>query len=272
MKKLLLTIVGVCAMGAHSQATLTFYEGFNYATGADLATQSASAWANVNSGDNVPVVSGSLNVSGLQASTGNSVTFDGAGIDEQRSFTAIASGSVWYSMAFQITSLGTLNTTGGYFAGLASGTTNFSSTLWSRNDGAGGFNIGLANNTTAANVNWAVGSLSLNTTYYIVANFDVDNDTAAYWLNPSSANFAAGSAPIATASGLTGTVRASLDRFFLRQDSTTATPFVQVDEIRVGTTWADVTPVGVPEPSTYMMLLGGALMMVLVVRRKQATI
>jgi len=90
-------------------------------------------------------------------------------------------------------------------------------------------------------------------------NFNVDTDTASFWINPSSTDFALGAAPTATFSGLTGSTRTSLDRFFLRQDSTTLTPSLQIDELRVGTTWADVTPV--PEPSTILAVASGGLLL-----------
>ena len=40
----------------------------------------------------------------------------------------------------------------------------------------------------------------------------------------------------------TGTDLLNASTFFLRQDSATETPTVQVDELRIGTAWADVVP------------------------------
>jgi len=262
MKKLLGIIAVAMLMVVGAQAQVVFYESFNFTT-TDLGTQ--SGWTNVNSGDTVGTVSGNLSVSGLAASTGNRVAFDAAGIDPHRTYTAINSGTVWFSFAFQVSGLGSLNATGGYFAGLGANTSLFSSTIWTRSDGAG-FDIGVSNNTAVPGTNWTAGTTAINTTQFVVGNFDLAADTSAFWINPSSSDFGTVSAPTATFSGLSGTTRTTLDRFFIRQDGTTATPFVQLDELRVGQDWASVTPI--PEPSTYA-LLGLGLGALWFLRRKK---
>jgi len=252
MKKIL-TIISLAAVTlAGAQAQIIFYEPFNFTT-TNLGTQ--SGWTNVNTGDTIGTVAGNLAVSGLASPIGNRVAFDAAGIDSQRTYTAINSGTVWFSFAFQVTALGSLNATGGYFAGLGANSTDFSSTIWTRSDGVG-FDIGVSNNTTAPGTNWTTGTTAINTTQFVVGNFNLAADTSAFWINPSSSAFGTLSAPTATFSGLAGTTRTTLDRFFIRQDGATATPFVQLDELRVGQDWASVTPI--PEPSTFAAIaLGG---------------
>ena len=266
MKKIL-TIIGLAAVTlAGAQAQIIFYEPFNFTT-TDLGTQ--PGWTNVNTGDTIGTVAGNLAVSGLASPIGNRVAFDAAGIDSQRTYTAITTGTVWFSFAFQVTALGSLNATGGYFAGLGANASDFSSTIWTRSDGVG-FDIGVSNNTAVPGVNWTAGTTAINTTQFVVGNFDLAADTSAFWINPSSSAFGTLSAPTATFSGLAGTTRTTLDRFFIRQDETTATPFVQLDELRVGQNWASVTPV--PEPTTSLLIgLGSAFMLWNLRRRRSIT-
>jgi hypothetical protein len=249
-----------------SQAAEILYDGFDYAEGSNLGGQ--GGWANVNTGDEVIVGGSSLSVAGLKASTGRSVSFSEGGTDPQRTYTAVNSGSVFYSFAMQVTALGSLDmTTGGYFIGLGSSSTNFSSTVWTRATAGGGFNIGFQNNTATTGIQWS-GEFALNATLFIVGSFNIDTDVADLWINPSSNTFGAISAPSVTFSVAAGTTRTSLDRIFLRQDSTTETPSLIVDELRVGTSWADVTPSSVPEASSFAFVAGLAGVCAVGLRRR----
>jgi hypothetical protein len=64
------------------------------------------------------------------------------------------------------------------------------------------------------------------------------------WVNPSATDFGAATEPTAhLTSSTTGNLDLEIvDRFYLRQDTELITPFIEVDEIRVGLSWADVTP------------------------------
>ena len=61
------------------------------------------------------------------------------------------------------------------------------------------------------------------------------------WINPNSSDFE-GSAPAVTISAVDASPAASLDQFAFRQDSSSETGFIEADELRLGTSWADVTP------------------------------
>ena len=63
------------------------------------------------------------------------------------------------------------------------------------------------------------------------------------WINPSDTDFEAGSAPTPDFTE-TDSSPATIDRILLRQDSTGETPNMILDELRIGTNWASVTPVG----------------------------
>lgn len=262
--RLLLLASALLGAAASSQGQI-FYDGFDYTDGSNLGGQ--GTWVNVASGDEVVVGGSSLSVPGLQAPTGRSVSFSGGGFDPHNVFTPVTSGTIYFSFAMQVTGLGSLDQViGGYFAGFGANSTNFSTTVWTRATAGGGFNIGLQNSTSTTGIQWS-DEYALNATLFIVGSFNIDTDVASLWVNPSSTSFGAVEAPSVTFSAAAGTTRTSLDRFFLRQDSASETPDMIVDEIRVGTSWASVTPV--PEPSSFAAFAGLAALGGAALRRRR---
>ena len=222
-------------------------EPFNYSINNDLTLQSGGVWVTINSGDTINVSSGNLSYGPLVASSGNSVSYGGAGKDYYTTFTSQTSGTVYYSFLLNIATLGTLNiTTGGYTIGLIDGTINsFVARCFLRASGAN-YNIGINAGSTAGNLAWATNTLTVGTTYLVVVSHQLvagaSNDVSKVWINPAIG----GAEPAfnATSTNLTGGDLASIQRIFLRQDNTTNTPSaLTIDEIRVGTTWSSVTPV-----------------------------
>jgi hypothetical protein len=234
----LLAGVGVC------RAALILQDPFNYSSGSNLGGQ--GGWINGYSGDEVNVVSGNLSVSGLVPSTGNMIGYGGEGMDPYRTF-ASQSATTYYSVAFEVTSLGSLNTSGGFVLSLASGT-SYAASLWLKSDGSGGFIIGISKKSDSTVV-WSSSSYSVNSTIFVVGcyvfNSGTDDDLANLWINPNSSSFSAGTEPSATLSTTTsGNDSGNLTRFYFRQDDSTHTPGTIIfDELRVGSSWADVTPV-----------------------------
>lgn len=246
------TIIAVLLnVAAFGQAALPHLDPINYTVGISL--QSQSGWTTLNSGDDLLITSGSLSYSGLAASTGNKVTFDGAGIDAAKLFTQQTSGTVYYSFLLNVSSLGSLATTGGYLTGLNEGTTtNFGATVWTRKNGSG-YDIGINPRTTAGNTVWTSSAQTVGTTVLVVISYQIvsgaANDVVKLWINPTPG----GTEPAATLSATnTGTDLLNLNRILIRQDAAATTPFVEMDELRIGTTWASVTPAGVSCAATTM--------------------
>jgi hypothetical protein len=243
MKKTLLILLVTVGFGywGWGQVTLPHLDPINYTVGQGLQTQ--AGWTTLNTGDNLLIASGSLSYSGIETPTYNKVTFDGAGIDAAKLFTQQTTGTVYYSFLLDITALGSLGTTGGYFTGFTEGTgTTFGATVWSRSDGAG-FDLGINPRTTAANTVWSAGTTSLNTTLFIVISYEIvsgtTNDIVKMWINPTPGS----SEPSPTLTATNTLVDlANVNRILIRQDNVTNTPFIEMDELRIGTTWADVTP------------------------------
>ena len=238
-------------------ATVLFEDGFNYAVGGLNATDvsptgtSGNAWSSGSS--RITVVSGNLTYNNLQDLGGNSIQdiWNGSAGSVVNTYTAQTSGNVYYS--FLLNCAAAPSTTI-YLTSLNPGTgaPNGSADALQIDVGpnAGGFQVGLR--TAGASVTLAPTVLSLNTTYLVVAEFSFGGTgTASLFLNP----VVGGSQPTAdvTLTG-NGTVTSIADLGFKAQSSTTATGTFLVDDTRVGTTWADVTPIAaVPEPSTFAM-------------------
>ncbi|HEY1786550.1 MAG TPA: PEP-CTERM sorting domain-containing protein, partial [Verrucomicrobiae bacterium] len=96
--------------------------------------------------------------------------------------------------------------------------------------------------------------LSLNTTYLVVAEYTFGasgSSSAALYLDPTPG----GSQPSAaiTLAG-NGTVTDIDDVGFKAQTSGTTGTFL-VDNVLIGNSWEDVTPLAVPEPGTFSLAL-----------------
>ena len=132
------------------------------------------------------------------------------------------------------------------------------------------YNLGIRSSTTANNTTFFDSTdYAPNTTLLVVTRF-TEGATAGtgglseLWINPSSVSFGAVSAPAADGSsaGTYSSAGANDHTNSLLIGAGIAPGsnpnVVTVDEIRVGTTWADVTPTAVPEASAFLTIgLGG---------------
>jgi hypothetical protein len=140
------------------------------------------------------------------------------------------------------------------------------------------FNLGIRGSTTAANTTFWSGDLNPATTYLVVGRFTEgatpgSGGVSDLWINPSSATFGAASAPSPDGStngtySSSGTADHTNSILIGAGIAAGSNPNeTDIDEIRVGTTWADVTSV-TPEPGAISLMLLGAGAMV--ARRKRA--
>lgn len=251
-KSVMLGILVVMALCSKASFAQPFAEPFNYTPDATngLSAQSAGLWVRINTGDSILVTSGNLSYPGLTTSSGNMISYAGAGADYYRPFTNQTTGTVYASFLLNVSSITGITTTGGYTFGYMenNSTSNFGATVWIRNNANAGttqYNIGVNPRTTAANTAWATNVLELNTTYLVVISYQIvagaTNDIVKMWVNPTSFG---GTEPTADASGTnTGTdLTTGVQRFFCRQDAAGTTPALSMDELRVATSWAEVTP------------------------------
>jgi hypothetical protein len=112
--------------------------------------------------------------------------------------------------------------------------------------------------------------LTAGTTVFVVASYTfvagANNDEARMWINPNVNTFGDALPPTETLFSAPGVGIAdtfvSLVSFNLRNVNTVGAPTLQFDELRVGTTWADVTTVPIPEPAATALVGFGLLMAV----------
>lgn len=245
-------LLGVASLCSSSSAAELFSDSFAYDPGTALGGQGGWILASGTSGT---IESGNLSVTGGQPSSGNQLTWGNATMSLRHPITGTASDSLYYSFALRVDDLGTFASVG-TLAGLALGeTTTFPSKVNIRTT-AGGFNLGTSKGGGVTFGGWDDRVFTPGETIFVVGRytFNIDSatdDTTSLWLNPDPSTFGAGSAPAPDLSfGAGGNDPAApIDRFFFRSGGTTSSPVKQVaDELRVGTTWSDVT--AVPEPST----------------------
>lgn len=248
MKKLF-TVLGVIAITSLVNAQL-FYEPFSY-TGSVTGQNGWTTHSGATPGQ-VTAAVGNLSYTGLATSTGNSISTSSSSTEDiNKSFTAQSSGVVYYSalVSAQNTTATTANTaTGDYFLHFgtySTGTTPALSLFQGRvyvkkGVGTDTVNFGILNNSggTAAPT-YSTTDFPINQTVFLVVKYDITNNTASLFINATP-----GSAEPTTASATnsTGTTAApaAVDYFCIRQGTSTGN--FQIDEIRVGTTFAEVTP------------------------------
>jgi hypothetical protein len=233
------------------------YDGFNYTVGANLAGQqnpiNFQKWV-LASGTSATIESGNLSYPGLLASTGNRITWTSASMNERLPIGTNVSGSLFFSFLLRIDDMGPISGIAETIAGFgadASSTTFSSKINISSNDfqvyqlglykGGGTGTGAIATNLFTTNqVVLVVGSYTFNSG----ANND---DTCNMWLNPDPSTFGSDTPPTPTVGPIgvaAGTDIAQISTFFFRA---TTRPLKKVaDELRLGYTWADVTPPAIP--------------------------
>jgi len=268
----LLTAWVALLCGQAVQAAVLFYDGFDYSANERLGESSSSAmWSNHK--DPFTIVSGSLQYPGLKTSTGNRVNIQTAApnLDSVRtldgSWPSQSNGVLYVSFILRLHSIaGIRGTKEGTSLVTVSDTFNNTELLGInlRNDGAirlGVVKYSSGNNTSVSSSDFFASGQGANllvdgsTTYLIVAKYQwvkgASNDVVTLWVNPTTlgTDEDAGN-KISTSAGEDGTRSAA--RLTLCRGSN-----VNIDELRIGQSWADVTPT--IEPSQKWKVVIGVL-------------
>ncbi|MGA2822501.1 MAG: PKD domain-containing protein [Bacteroidales bacterium] len=255
---LVVLLIGINKIG---QSQIVLYEDFNYTPptyigGNGNAGSYSNNWTthSVTSGQTttIDVVNGNLSYTGLFPPNGYKVSMYGnnnlTSRDVNRAITY--SGNVLYfSVLLKLVDNSDLTTTGDYFMHFGA-TAGAAVTIFGARLGAKSVNSGanfrfMIENTSGGTPTFTEFAQDLNfgTTYLVVAKYDKSTSptTASLWVNPSSLG---GSEPSGSVTNNSGTgAFATFASICLRNNATT--PKVEIDEIRIGPTWADVTPLGV---------------------------
>ena len=289
-----IVLSGAALAANKASATLILQDGFDYTTPGNLAGNTNpyenQVWGNTGTGAGPSVISGNLtypvtnppsqltgpnsidvvnNAAAPRIALGNpTVAYSDANTPNT---------TLYYSaMMNVISTTGLLTTTGG---GFVAGFNNLTGTqagvlsagaaaLLIRKDTAAStsYHLGIAQNatTTAQRVYDNTTSYTQGQTLFIVAAYNIGStagdDTADFWV------YTGGSVPLTPGSatihgpygGEISTTVDSLSSFFFRDSGGGTGTEIQFDDLRVGTSWADVTADQVPEPASLCVLgLGG---------------
>ena len=231
-----------------SSGSVAIYDPFPYQPGTVLAGQ--GGWIVTSTAANGAIESGNLDVPGLAPSVGNRYTWTNSS-SVRLPVGSNTNGAIYASFAFRLDNPST-STGNETFAGFSSGTAStFPLKFNVVGDGAGNYQIGIykSGGTTAGAL--ATNVFTSASTVFVVGRYTFNSgtadDTCDLWINPDPATFGAASPPAASVGGIGNgaTDGAVLDYFFWRWSS--GYPKRTSDELRVGYSWADVTPPAAPK-------------------------
>lgn len=227
------TITGSCTISKTILATsckpintLPYKEPFNYNIGQALSAQ--QAWSSLNTGDDILVTSGNLNYSGIN-STGNSVSFAGAGAESRTPFTSTNSGTIYTSLLISCTDLSAITTdlTNSYIALYTDDTASSTTArLWIRKNGSQ-YQFGLGSGGSADT--WSSNLYNVGTTQYLILGYDFNTGSTVLYENQANPT-------TPTISVINTTPLVNVGGFMLRQDASNNTPSIVIDELNISTT------------------------------------
>jgi len=251
----------ICLSGIiFAQPSLPYTETFDYSVGA-LIPNDGWTQTGVNTGGTVQVTSGSLSYTDLPTPTGNKVAllngsgFEDPGFDITPVGNQTDPSSVYVSFILNVINPGVV--AGEYIQHVCSAgqsSIDFRSRVFVRlgSGGASFFNIGLRQGS-ADIIQWDTTEHPVSTPVFIAVAYDfvpdTVNDVSRLWVNPALGE-SSPPAPLLTATA-TGPDLAAVGRINLRQPSPSTDLSVEVDEMRIGTSWTDVTPSFVPSRVYY---------------------
>ena len=248
--------VATLTVAANLTNQLILYEPFAYTNiGAPVSSNTPANWTFNGSGANdLNVADGSLTYSGLATSMGNSVTNGGAGLGVRRLLGAtVNSGSLFFSALFRVNNLG-LGTWSGASSQVGALTAvdnqSFRLAVQVALSSPSGYVIGVQKGGTGASTSYDFNEHFEGETVFLVGKYDFSSapNTVYLWINPPASAFGSSTEPtngfVSASSGLDGY---TIDRFNIRQNTASSVPAsLQWDELRVGLSWADVTPIDLP--------------------------
>lgn len=261
--------------------------GTSYSVGADLIGQTNGqglVWSQAGPSSaltNQPVIqSGNLEMPGLGFPEGNSVGFGGGGGMAARfplyaAGTEVTSGTIYFSFLFKLTNITGLSSSGVFWAGFnnlagAQPTTPtvVATRIYTRAAGSG-FNLGLSKaSSSSSDWQWDTTTHNLNETIFIVGSYtfntnSTNDDVASLWIDPASAAFGLASPPAATLVTSSGgdVSGADIASFLLMNRDATEPAGGVADELRIGTSWASVTPPAGMQPTLMIAESAGNLVL-----------
>ena len=205
------------------------------------------------------IAAGNLTYAGLPASQGNSVSFGGTGESARLNTSSIVgSGTIYFSFILDVTSIAGLSTSGVFWAGFnnsagsQTGTPSVVATRVYTKTSGSGFVLGVDKNSgSTSDWYWDTTTRNVGDTLFLVGAYTMNSastsdNVSELWINPTIGSDTPPPATLTAATG--GDITLGQVASFVLFDRSAAQPSGTIDELRIGTSWADVT--GVPEPST----------------------
>ena len=203
-----------------------------------------------------PIISaGNLVVGGLAGPSGNSVKFGGSGMSARFNLgTNSAAGTWYYSVIIRLTDVSTLNSSGVFWfgfnnsAGTQTTTPNVVGTRIVTRSAIGGYNIGLDKSSgTAVNFVFVPGVFTTNDTLFVAGSYTfnsaaTNDDVSQLWVNPPPSSFGLATSPPANLTNSAGGDISQIASVVLFNRNNNEPAGIIADELRVGPTWASVTP------------------------------
>jgi hypothetical protein len=231
---------------------LILYEPFNYTNiGGPVSSNNPANWTYGGSPPNdLSVVNTNLSYPGLAPALGYSVTNGADGLGVRRLFgTSVNTGTLYFSALFRISNLGygVWNGASSYAGALcATDNTSFKLGVMVKSNSASGYVFGVQKSGTGATTTFDATEHHAGETVFLVGKYDftVSPNSVTLWIDPAASTFGAPADPASGfISATTGTDGYILDRFNMRQNTASSVPAaMQWDELRIGTSWAVVTP------------------------------
>ena len=271
MKKIY-ALLFTLTFGCISFGQTIFYEGFNYTVPGNVGGSTTTSTDAVGSNNwfthsnttgvagTIDVTTGSLNYTGIATSTGNKILLPGSNSTTPRDinsgFTTTAT-TIYYSFLINVidnTQLAagpiaaSTSSTGSYFISLGGSSGTSVTSLFGRvaiTSSGTGYRLSISNTSnssgTSTQLTYTENSVDLvfGTTNLVVVKYDrlASPTVATLWVNPSSLG---GAEPVSTLTNSSGTSTVTAFASVAIRNSS-ATPKAEIDEIKVGLSYADVT-------------------------------
>ncbi len=233
MKKLFTLLAGLTLVqAAPAVVTLPFYDDFNYTAAVNLG--GVGSWVATSGSGTIKVGSASLSFPALTNSLGKNVAVipGGSGVRVDLNYTAQTSGTFYFSFLLKVNSLPGTQSLIAYASSSSSSDTTPPLGFFIKTGGQ----LGIGVNTSMPQFSSA--TLNVGQTYLVVAGYTFGaSDAVEVWLDPESLG---GSAPAVTGS-FSATHNTSLSHFLWNTTSGVGGSY-EVDELRIGATYAEVTP------------------------------
>ena len=246
------------ATALHSLAVVgpPYYDSFAYTNGSLGDVGGSGGW-DAATNANVTVTGGNLTgPAGLPAATGNMIVLSkgaGANYTTFANSGQITAGQVYFSFLFKPGSASGASSAGLDIAALsAQDGSSAALNLQLRNNS--GFKLGLKK--AGGTAVFPTSGLLVGTNYLVIGKYDFSTspNTASLWIltNYASTEVAAGAAAVSINTGTDFSAASGLGRFYLN-GAGVPTAAVNVDELRLGTSWVDVLSTNATPPPTVVI-------------------